>query len=328
MEKQSRSSAGSNKNSKDHNKTSNKNKNSVKKKDAPHRRRGGTSAASTRSSSSKGSSSGSHFNKKKEIVFDADARRAYLRGFSERKKQRRTYGLAMQKVKDRKAKLDERKEARKEDLKRVEEAEQQKAAYRNEILQITEKIDSRKNKNTRKDGSDDEHVEAGKDASNGDDASSQGDTNAVLDTKTYEDQATESQWGGRVIVTTSAVHLDEDDDGDDPTCDNHGDNEVNTKKQREAVSTVKKSVDKRQQYAGNVEKFMTKLKGNLPGKKKSKDLTGHHAKRKGRNGAAEMKGIGGAANLKLAQKVLSKVQAKHGGPSKGQGKSGAKKSRR
>ena len=223
--------------------------------------------------------------------------------------------------------MEERKEARKEDLKRVEEAEKQKAAYQNEILQMNQStVDGKRSKKiqSNKDGSDNERVE------DDDDNSSQGDNNALLDTKTYEDKATASQWGGRVIVTTSAVHLDEDDDGDGNyrTGDDHDEDEVNTTNQKAAVATMTKSLDKRQQYAGKVEKFMSKLKGNLPGKKKSKDLTGHHAKRKGRNGAAEMKGIGGAANLKLAQKVLSKVQTKHGGPCKGKGKSGGKKSRR
>jgi ribosomal RNA-processing protein 17 len=267
--------------------SSGSNNDNKKKKDSPKKRRRGPSLAAPPSKA------------KKEIVFDPEARKAYLRGFSERKRQRRAYGLAMQKVKDRKAKLEERKEAKKEDIKRVEEAEQQKAAFMREMM----------NQST-KDGSDKE--EAGEAL---DDASSkEEDTNEVLDTKTYDDQTTESQWGGRVIVTTSAVHLD-DDNSDGEEIDTH-------KPQAE-----KKSVDKRQQYAGNVEKFMSKLKGNLPGKKKSKDSTGHHAKRKGRNGAADMRGIGGAANLKLAQKVLGNVQGKQG-PVKGKGRSGGKKSRR
>ena len=63
---------------------------------------------------------------KKEIVFDPEARKAYLRGFSDRKRQRRAFGLAMQKVKDRKAKIDQRKQDKKDELERVEEAERQK----------------------------------------------------------------------------------------------------------------------------------------------------------------------------------------------------------
>jgi len=290
-----------------------------KQKEKPKRRGGSTSTAST---------SGSHWNsKKKEIVFDAEARRAYLRGFSERKRQRRAYGLAMQKVKDRKAKLEERKEARKEDLKRVEEAEQQKEAYRNEMTIA----DNKKKRNSKESMVQDEE----RDENLLDDSSEheKRPTEEVIENKTYEGTATEAQWGGRVIVTTSVINLDEEEEdvevqeriGTSTTSqNNHGERQV----------AAKKSVDKQQQYAGNVEKFISKLKGNMPGKKKSKDLTGHHAKRKGKNGAAEMRGIGGAANLKLAQKVLHKAtqKVKQGPVKKGKGgqKSigGKKKSRR
>lgn len=129
---------------------------------------------------------------------------------------------------------------------------------------------------------------------------------SILDQKTYDDQVTETHWGGRVTVTTTVVDIGNGDSSDDDDDDDHD----------ESLSKKKKSVDRQQQYAGKVEKFMAKLKGNMPGKKKSKDATGHHAKRKGKNGAADMKGVGGAANLKLAQKVLSKAKAKHGTPSK------------
>lgn len=47
------------------------------------------------------------------LVFDPEARREYLTGFSKRKTERRKFGLAMQKVKDRKARLLEREEIRK-----------------------------------------------------------------------------------------------------------------------------------------------------------------------------------------------------------------------
>ena len=43
------------------------------------------------------------------ITFDSDKRHDYLTGFSSRKKERRAFGLAMQKVKDRQSKLEERK---------------------------------------------------------------------------------------------------------------------------------------------------------------------------------------------------------------------------
>ena len=58
---------------------------------------------------------GGYYNKrgKLSLVFDPEARREYLTGFSKRKTERRKFGLAMQKVKDRKARLLEREEIRK-----------------------------------------------------------------------------------------------------------------------------------------------------------------------------------------------------------------------
>jgi hypothetical protein len=57
--------------------------------------------------------------KKVEITFDPTGRREYLTGFSARKKERRAFGLAMQKVKDREAKLVERKEQREAQLEKM-----------------------------------------------------------------------------------------------------------------------------------------------------------------------------------------------------------------
>ena len=49
---------------------------------------------------------------KLELTFNPGKRVDYLTGFSARKKERRAFGLAMQKVKDRKARLEERGEER------------------------------------------------------------------------------------------------------------------------------------------------------------------------------------------------------------------------
>lgn len=273
-------------------------------------------SASTKSNNKKDqkrrhTAAASHFKGKREIVFDPEARKAYLQGFSERKRQRRAFGLAMQKVKDRKAKLEERKQIKKEELQRVEEAEQQKAVIMEEMLK-------QQNQTNEKDQSDDEADESDVEGSEEEEAEgTESREKAILDMKTYDDEATETHWGGLVTVTTSVVALDEGDSSDDDANFAHG-----------ALSKKKKSIDKQQQYAGNVEKYMSQLKGNMPGKKKAKDSTGHHAKRKGKNGAADMKGVGGAANLKLAQKVLSKAKAKHGAVSKEKNKGGKKKGRR
>jgi ribosomal RNA-processing protein 17 len=124
---------------------------------------------------------------KKEITFDEDARKEFLTGFSERKRQRRAFGLAMQKVKDRQAKLEERKEAKDALLERVEEAEQAK-----EVL-VQQRLDKRPT------GEPDEIDPA----------------IAAAKTITYQDDQTQQQWGGQVIVTTTMVLQNDDDDDDD-----------------------------------------------------------------------------------------------------------------
>lgn len=207
----------------------------------------------------------------KEIVFDAEERRNYLRGFSERKQQRRAFGLAMQKVKDRQARLDDRREHKKSELERIEEAERQKRTMLEDVLQ---------------EGA----VEAD-------------DAVVVIEkakTAAYQDEASTEKWGGHVIVTTTLASMSDASDEESQT------------------ANAKQSVDKRQRYAGDVSKFINRMKGSLPAKKK----TTRSQPRKGNHGAANMSGIGGAANLKLAKKALSKVQAKSGVPegSKGRGK--------
>ena len=61
--------------------------------------------------------------KKVKITFDPTDRREYLTSFSARKKEHRAFGLAMQKVKDREAKLEERKKQREAQLERIEDIE-------------------------------------------------------------------------------------------------------------------------------------------------------------------------------------------------------------
>jgi ribosomal RNA-processing protein 17 len=56
-----------------------------------------------------------------EIVFDPDARKEHLTGFHKRKQERRRFGLAMQQIKDRKERLEERKERRAVDQDKLEE---------------------------------------------------------------------------------------------------------------------------------------------------------------------------------------------------------------
>ena len=82
-----------------------------------------------------------------------------------------------------------------------------------------------------------------------------------------------------------------------------------------AKKKQKQSIDAEQVYAGDVSKFISKLKGNVPGKGKN----AHKQKGKGRHGASKMKGMAtNAGDLKIAQKALArsshlKVKSKGGG---------------
>lgn len=202
-----------------------------------------------------------------EIVFDPDARRSYLQGFSDRKRQRRAFGLAMQKVKDRKAMLEDRAEMRKARKEQVEQAEKQKEELLEEYVQ--------------------DHANSMAPVKF---TPQNGDEGEIEKVETYEDVQTQQQWGGEVIVTTSTRIP--------------GDSDVDEVRQ-EPKTRRKTVVDAQQEYAGSVDKFIAKLKGNMPGKRKDR---GH--KRRGKHGASSMKGMAVAGDLKIAQKVLSRSQAK------------------
>jgi|Transcript_9943 ribosomal RNA-processing protein 17 len=223
---------------------------------------------------------------KREVVFDAQARRDHLRGFSARKRERRAFGLAMQKVKDRNTKIEMRASEKKGKLERIEEAEKQKEQFMEDNARMNGYLES-------DDDDDDEASE-----------SQQEKPKDVIDTKVYDDQKSETAWGGQVVVTTSVVALDDDSEDEELEA-------YNARRQ--------KSVDTAQKRAGNVQKFMDELKGNMPGKKNS----GHRAKRKGKDGASDMKGVGGSGNLKIASKLLNRSKDRSVGSAKG-GKKGKK----
>ena len=172
----------------------------------------------------------------KELVFDAEARREHLRGFSDRKRQRRAYGLAMQKIKDRNGKLEARRDRSKALAEQVENAEQQKEQLLDEILE------------QQNDG-DDVSVGSKETSISKRAAFSQPTVTEYSDGLTQD----QDQWGGHVIVTTS-TKIPDDDNGD------HGEP---TEKRRKT-----QSVDSAQEYAGKVEKYLDELKGNMPTKKK------------------------------------------------------------
>jgi len=236
---------------------------------------------------------------KRELVFDPEARKAHLRGFSERKRQRRAFGLAMQKVKDRKAKIEQRASEKKDELQRIEEAEHQKVLCMDEAARM----------NNNNDGDYDSDEDENSDSDIDENQQQSTDT---INTKVYDDRKTESTWGGQVTVTTAIVELDDDSNDDDFITNNNDGRKT-------------KSIDTAQKYAGNVKRYMDELKGNMPGKK-NRDNS-FRTKRRGKNGAAEMKGVGGSGNLKIASKLLNKSKDRSLAGTAGRGKKGKRKKR-
>jgi hypothetical protein len=208
---------------------------------------------------------------KTEIVFDADARRKHLQGFSTRKRERRVFGLAMQKVKDRKARLEIRQSEREARLEQVEFAEQQKEEMMQALL-AENAID--------------------KPSMFHDDASIKEDQ-SIEKVEMYQDGQTQSMWGGEVVVKVSTHVPGESSDEED---------DVPRK-----PSAVKKS-DEQQEFAGKVERYMPQVKASLPGKKKH---AVQQRKTKGMHGAATMKGMASnPGDFKLAQKALTRASNK------------------
>jgi hypothetical protein len=248
---------------------------------------------------------------KREVVFDPEARKSHLRGFSERKRQRRAFGLAMQKVKDRKSKIEQRASEKTDELQRIEEAEKQKEMWMEEIVRMNNvALDS-----FGVGGKDESDKDEDNDSDNdGNKKQSQQLPEDVIDMKVYDDKKTETTWGGQVTVTTSVVELDDSSDDDSFTANNS-----------RSDPRSAKSVDKRQKYAGNVKRYMDELKGNMPARKNRDG--GQNVKRKGKNGAADMKGVGGGANLKIASKLLNKSKDRGSAGGSAKGKKGKRKGR-
>lgn len=253
-----------------------------------------------RGDSSKGKPKGKNFNKKYnpgdrlpqrkkvEITFDKSNREEYLTGFSTRKKERRAFGLAMQKVKDRQAKLEERKDNREAQLEKVEEIERNKEELRKGVA-----------------GEDDSDDDAG---SYEEQASSAPQDNEK-EMHTFQDERTTHQFGGLVSVTTT-FGIPSDDEDDDV---------INSKRafyEREQHGSS--HVDTAQKRAGDVQNYIASVKGTMGSKKKNAKQGG----KKGQHGAATMKGMGNATTLKMAKKTLSKFKAKGAKGGRGEERSG------
>mmetsp|Transcript_10766 Transcript_10766/g.22111 ORF Transcript_10766/g.22111 Transcript_10766/m.22111 type:complete len:295 (+) Transcript_10766:71-955(+) len=262
----------------------------------------------------------------KEIVFDPEARRDYLKGFSERKRERRAFGLAMQKVKDRNEKLEARRDRTKARLEQVEEAERQKEEFRNAILQ-QQKLDkaAAKAEESASDSDDDDQSPRDGGESSQSDRKNKSEVTEDHDQKeaqpatvttAYRDGITQDHWGGHVIVTTSTEIPDDDDDDDNDfgaSLTQHNPNQDDSKIRKKAAPSrkngKKKSVDSRQEYAGKVDKFLGQLKGNMPAKKQKTTLKNN--KQPTMKGSRA--GSTSAGDVKIAQKALARSKAKRQG---------------
>ena len=253
---------------------------------------------------------------KLEIKFDPEARRSYLTGLSSRKQDRRAFGLAMQKVKDRKAKLEMKREEKKAEMEQIEEAERIK------LHDMFGDYDS--GSDSGGEDSDCEMEEGKKNENDKTAAAGDGDNNK-LNVQTYKGDQIQNQFGGQVIVTTS-YGIPSDDESLSEI--NH---EISkSKKLSNAPGEKNKSnsnVDQEQKFAGSVQKYMQQLRKNLPSKKqKFQNQTGRAGK-KGQHGAEKMIG-GNAKDLKMAQRTLNRAQGNaKDGKGRGKGK-GKKKGRR
>jgi len=183
----------------------------------------------------------------------------------------------MQKVKDRKAQIEQRKEEKKAMMDQIEEAETMK---KRSMFQDYD--------------SDDESVEE--------------EDEVDVKVEMFEDESTQNQFGGQVIVTTSYGLPDDSDD--------------------EAVKPKGNNIDMEQRYAGSVKKYVDRLKKKMPAKgaKFTNNNSSAKAGKKGKHGAEGMIG-GNSKDLKMAKKTLVRAEglAKgKGGKTEERGKKGKK----
>ena len=246
------------------------------------------------------------------IEFDATARYEHLTGFSERKRARRAYGLAQQKIKDRKSKLEHRAAIRTAERDFIEEAEKLKQQHYHLQQQPHQHGTFTMNPY---DDDDNQSVPMKK----GDKQTTDEDETVQI---LFDSEETEQQWGGHVVVTTS-THIPGDSDNDD-------DDDFSDAKKIEKRRNTSENHDTEQAYAGNIEKYIKTIKGNLPSKKKrsapptaNTSTSSSNKRTKGQHGATNMKGVGSAADMKVAQKMLSRSTTKIT-----KGSSGGKKGRK
>ena len=206
----------------------------------------------------------------------------------------------MQKLKDRRNRLDERKDQRVAEKDLMEEIELQKKAQRGDDEDDDEEEEEGVASDNEKEGSDEIVTYNRNDvAKSGDDANEE--RKAIF---FGVDEHSE-------VTVTTHFGMPENDDSE---------NEYEEEMRKQAE---KKGVDKEQRWAGNVAHFMGELKGNLPGKKKNSSV-----KRKGKHGAGAMSGMGGAKALNAAKKILQRTESRVSRDDGGKHKKGGKSKKR
>jgi len=245
--------------------------------------------------------------RKLEVTFDKEKRKEYLANFSKRKRERRCFGLAIQKVKDRKVKLQERKNRRKDAIE-IENAFVNK--------EDEEDAESRAEDDANNDEKN-QSVAQGEERSGED-----GDGNAILNTKStslhlQDEVVTKNRFGGEEICVTTTYGIPEDSEEEEL---------LNYEKEM----SKKTGVDEEQRSFGSVQYYLKGIKETCGGTKKKGDGSKKHKGlyHKGKYGAQNMQGIAKGKDFKIASMALRKANASSGGVGvkrKGKGRHSKKK---
>ena len=286
-------------------------------------------------SNKKSSQSAPHPNRKLNITFDVQKRKEYLSTFSKRKAERRCYGLAIQKVKDRKLKLQARK-IRRNDAKEKEKEyidtykslgvgsdndddddddgdnndEEEEVEDVEEEMAIGGNTTNKKQKiNKSTEDDDDEEMKEKKDNK----TSKKRNTS----TTSFQDEITKNQFGGAVCVTTTMGFPEDSDDEELRDYENE--------------MSKKKNIDREQRSYNSVDYYLKGVKETCNSKKK--DAKGHKGLyNKGKYGGSNMPGIAKGKDFKIVSMALRKANAGRdfssvntGGGKRGKGRQGKKK---
>ncbi|GMI55880.1 hypothetical protein ScalyP_jg7406 [Parmales sp. scaly parma] len=246
--------------------------------------------------------------RKLEINFDKSSRVDYLTGFGKRKAVRRTFGLAMQKLKDRKARLEKNKEDREE---KKEKQDRDLEARRLNVLEhgdgdgieLDAEVEVRAAAAAASSASGKKYNH---DSDDDDDSGSSSEVEVEI--TNYTDSSTVQNFGGDVTVEVSyGVPEDSDDE-----------EEAKLLNSRIREPPTKGTNDSEQHYAGNVERYMKEIQSKgLPSKKRKEGK--QVWKGKGQHGAQDMKGMGGGGGVKMAKKLMGRFETKVDDSKKGKG---------